>query len=68
LFAPFEEFGSIQRALEERGIEVLSSGFERIPMDTKTLDAAAAADVEKLIEKLEEDEDVQAVYHTMVVA
>jgi transcriptional/translational regulatory protein YebC/TACO1 len=37
-------------------------------MDTKTLDAAAAADVEKLIEKLEEDEDVQAVYHTMVVA
>ncbi len=66
LFAPFEEFGNIQKALEERGLSVLSSGFERLPMDTKELSGTDIVDVEKLIEKLEEDEDVQAVYHTMV--
>ena len=51
--------------LETRGIEILSSGFERIPQVTKPLDEAQVADVEKLLEKLEEDDDVQFVYHTM---
>ena len=46
-------------------MEILTSGFERIPMDTKSVTAEQQADVEKLLEKLEEDEDVQAVYHTM---
>jgi transcriptional/translational regulatory protein YebC/TACO1 len=46
-------------------MEILNSGFERIPMDTKTITEEQQADVEKLIEKLEEDDDVQAVYHTM---
>ena len=50
---------------ETRGIEILSSGFERIPQVTKPLDEAQVADVEKLLEKLEEDDDVQFVYHTM---
>ena len=65
IYAPFESFGSIQSELETRGIEILSSGFERIPQVTKTLDEAQVADVEKLLEKLEEDDDVQFVYHTM---
>jgi YebC/PmpR family DNA-binding regulatory protein len=65
LYAPFPEYGAIQKALEEKGIEVLSSGFERIPMDTKSLSEAEQADVEKLLEKLEEDDDVQAVFHNM---
>jgi transcriptional/translational regulatory protein YebC/TACO1 len=43
----------------------LSSGFERIPQVTKALTPDEAADVEKLLEKLEEDDDVQNVYHTM---
>ena len=51
--------------LENRKIEILSSGFERIPQITKKLTEAEMADVEKLIEKLEEDDDVMNVYHTM---
>jgi transcriptional/translational regulatory protein YebC/TACO1 len=51
--------------LENRGLEILSSGFERIPQITKKLTEEQVADVEKLIEKLEEDDDVMNVYHTM---
>ncbi|HEX9828252.1 MAG TPA: YebC/PmpR family DNA-binding transcriptional regulator, partial [Flavobacteriaceae bacterium] len=65
IYAPFESFGAIQSELERRGIEILSSGFERIPQVTKTLTPEEAVDVEKLLEKLEEDDDVQNIYHTM---
>ena len=65
IYAPFESFGAIQKELEDRGIEILSSGFERIPTTTKKLSEEEVADVEKLIEKIEEDDDVQNVYHTM---
>ncbi|HET8808773.1 MAG TPA: YebC/PmpR family DNA-binding transcriptional regulator [Flavobacteriaceae bacterium] len=65
IYAPFESFGAIQKELEDRNIEILSSGFERIPQTTKTLTAEEEADVEKLLEKIEEDDDVQNVYHTM---
>ena len=65
IYAPFESFGTIQSALEERNIEILSSGFERIPQVTKQLNEEQTADVEKLLEKIEEDDDVQNVYHTM---
>ena len=65
IYAPFESFGAIQKELESREIEILSSGFERIPQATKELTAEEIEDVEKLLEKIEEDEDVQNVYHTM---
>ena len=65
IYAPFESFGAIQAALEEQNIEILSSGFERIPQVTKKLNAEQMEEVEKLLEKLEEDDDVQNVYHTM---
>jgi YebC/PmpR family DNA-binding regulatory protein len=65
IYAPFESFGAIQAELERREIEILSSGFERIPQVTKALSPEEAADVEKLLEKIEEDDDVQNVYHTM---
>ena len=68
LYAPFESFGAIQKELEKRDIEILSSGFERIPTTTTTLSGEAVEEVEKLLEKLEEDDDVQNVYHTMVLA
>jgi len=67
IYAPFESFGAIQKELESRGIEILSSGFERIPQVTKALSPEEAEDVEKLLEKIEEDDDVQNVYHTMEV-
>ena len=66
IYAPFESFGAIQKELEHRKFEILSSGFERIPQVTKELTEAQVADVEKLLEKIEEDDDVQNVYHTMV--
>jgi YebC/PmpR family DNA-binding regulatory protein len=65
IYAPFESFGAIQNELESRNLEILSSGFERIPQVTKALTPEEAADVEKLLEKIEEDDDVQNVYHTM---
>ncbi len=65
IYAPFESFGALQKELERRNIEILSSGFERIPQITKKLSPEEAADVEKLLERLEEDDDVQNVYHTM---
>ena len=68
LYAPFESFGAIQKELENRDIQILSSVFERIPTTTTTLSYEAVEKVEKLLEKLEDDEDVQKVYHNMVLA
>jgi len=65
IYAPFESFGAIQKELEDREIEIISSGFERIPTVTKKLSKEEQEDVEKLLEKIEEDDDVQNVYHTM---
>ena len=65
IYAPFESFGAIQSYLEAQSLEILSSGFERIPQITKVLTPEQAADVDKLLEKIEEDDDVQNVYHTM---
>ena len=65
VYAPFEQFGAIQKYLEENGIEILSSGFERIPTTTKKLSPEEEAEVDKLLERLEEDDDVQNVYHSM---
>ena len=66
MYAPFESFGAIQKELESRGLEILSSGFDRIPQVTKELAPEQVADVEKLLEKIEEDDDVMNVFHTMV--
>ena len=65
IYAPFEQFGAIQGYLDEQNIEILSSDFERIPTTTKKLSESEKADVEKLLEKLEEEDDVQNVYHSM---
>ncbi|UMB54277.1 YebC/PmpR family DNA-binding transcriptional regulator [Lutibacter sp. A64] len=65
IYAPFEQFGAIQKYLEENNLEILSSGFERIPTTTVKLSEDQQADVEKLLERLEEDDDVQNVYHSM---
>jgi len=67
IYAPFENFGAIQKELEKRSIEILSSGFERIPHITKQLSKEHQEEVLKLIEKIEEDDDVQNVYHAMEI-
>jgi YebC/PmpR family DNA-binding regulatory protein len=65
IYAPFEQFGAIQKYLEENKLEILSSGFERIPTTTTALSEDQQEDVEKLLERLEEEDDVQNVYHSM---
>ncbi len=65
IYAPFESFGAIQKELEGRNLEILSSGFDRIPQVTKELSPEEMEDVEKLLEKIEEDDDVQNVFHSM---
>lgn len=66
IYAPFGEFGNVSRGLEELGVEITESGSEYIPTTTKAVDEAQQADVDKLLERLEEDDDVLNVYHTMV--
>jgi YebC/PmpR family DNA-binding regulatory protein len=65
IYGEFTAFGGIQKYLEGAGFELLGADFERIPDETKELTDAQVADVEKLIERLEEDDDVQNVYHNM---
>ena len=66
IYGEFAQNSVIQKYLEENGFEITSSEFVRIPNDQKTLTAEQRAAVNKLIEKLEEDEDVQNVFHNMV--
>lgn len=65
IYGAFESYGSLQSALEERGYEIITSGAERIPTVTKKLSEEEEADVERLLERLDDDDDVQEVYHTM---
>ena len=68
LYGPFENYGKIQKELENRNIEILSSGFERIPTLIKKIKKEEQEEVEKLIENIEEDDDVQNVYHSMNIS
>lgn len=65
LYGEFKSYSEIQKYLESNGYEIQSAEFERIPLDTKTLDAEAAAQVQKMLDKFEDDEDVQNVFHNM---
>ena len=65
LYGSFESYNDIQKYLEDNGFEIISSEFERIPNDVKELDAEQRASIEKLLERIEEDEDVQNVFHNM---
>lgn len=65
LYGAFSDYGKIQGYLESNGFEIVSSGFERIPTDTRELTPEQEADIEKLLERIEEDDDVQAFFHNM---
>lgn len=65
IYAEFQNFGPIQKYLEEHQYEIKTFQFERIPTDVKELNEAEKAEVEKLIEKIEEDEDVTNLFHNM---
>lgn len=61
----YNEFGSMAKALDEKGIEVLTAELTRIPTTTVELGEEEANDVLKLVDRLEQDEDVQKVYHNL---
>lgn len=65
IYADFTSFGPIQKYLEDHNLEIKSFSFERIPNDMKTLSPEEAEEVEKLVARLEEDEDVVNVFHNM---
>ena len=65
LYADFKDFGTLQKALEDRGIETTSTALEYLPTTTKKLDDTEIEQAIKLIDRLEEDDDVLNVYHTM---
>ncbi len=65
IYGEFTAFGTLQHYLEENKYEIEEADFERIPNDTKTLSEAETEEVEKLIERIEEDDDVQRVFHNM---
>jgi len=62
-----EDFGSVSKKLAEMGIEPEESGLKRIPNDTKTLDVESARKVVRFIEALEDDDDIQNVYHNLEI-
>jgi len=62
---PFEEFGKMQKALEDRKIEPKSSELEWIPLNMVDLSGQAEEEVLKLIAKMEEEDDVQKVFHNL---
>jgi YebC/PmpR family DNA-binding regulatory protein len=65
IYGVFENFGNIQKYLEQNEFEIVSAEFERIPTDTKEVTAEQQADIEKLLAKFEEDDDVTNVFHNM---
>jgi len=67
LYSSFENFGTLQQALEARKVEVKSAELQRFPHSTMAVEAAHQAEIDTLIEELEEDDDVQQVYHNMKI-
>ena len=65
IYGEFAQNSAIQKYLEENGFEIASSEFVRIPNDLKEVTPEQREAIEKLIEKLEEDDDVQNVFHNM---
>jgi transcriptional/translational regulatory protein YebC/TACO1 len=61
----FTDFGNMQKALEEKGITPISAELEWIPLNTVAVSEEQSEDVFKLIERVEQDDDVQLVFHNM---
>lgn len=61
----FNDFGNMQKALEERNLNIISSELEWLPLNTVEVTEEQADDVFKLIERVEQDDDVQRVFHNM---
>jgi len=67
IYTAFTDYGNMQKGLENIGIEIDSVDIERIPHNTLDLTEEQKEECNKLIEKLEEDEDVQNIFHNAVL-
>lgn len=65
LYGSFDAFGTIQKFLEDKGIEIITAEFERVPTDTKDLTQSQQDEIMKMIGRMVEDDDVQNVFHNM---
>lgn len=65
IYGPFDSFGEIQKELESKKIEIISSGFDRIPNNLKEISNEDREENKKLLEMIENDDDVQNVFHNM---
>ncbi|GGF32675.1 YebC/PmpR family DNA-binding transcriptional regulator [Echinicola rosea] len=65
IYTEFEDFGNMQKALEDKNIEVTSADFQRFPTTTVELTEEQEEEVNKMIERMEEDDDVNNVYHNI---
>ena len=65
IYASFDCFGEMQKILEKLNHEIISSGFDRIPNNFKDVSEIEKIEIDKLLEKIENDDDVQSVYHNM---
>lgn len=65
LYGSYDSFGSIQKFLEDKGIEIVTAEFERIPTDYKELTHEQQQEIMKMINRMQEDDDVINVSHNM---
>ena len=65
IYGEFASFGSLQKAIEDKGFEIVNSGFDRIPQTTKELTEEQQVEIDKLLEKLEDDDDALNIYHNI---
>ena len=61
-FADYTDYGSLSKALEEKGVEIKKSGLKRYPTSPVEFNEEQLEEIEKMLDKIEEDDDVQAVY------
>ena len=67
VYCNFTDFSNMQKKIEDLGIEIQNSELQRIPITTKKISASEAEKVIKLLDLLEENDDVQQVFHNMVL-
>jgi len=65
IYTSFQEYGKMLKYFEEKGIEVVSSELQYLPSTTKELSEEQTKEVKELLDKIEEDDDVQSVFHNM---
>jgi YebC/PmpR family DNA-binding regulatory protein len=66
IYTSFQDYGKMLKYFDEKGIEVISSELQYLPSTTKELSEEQAKEVKELLDKIEEDDDVQSVFHNMV--